>query len=196
MFALKGSRFSSSPTTPLFMGSAASTKAVVNAEPAKPDAAAPMEEEVIDAPDCKAPPPAQIGSIAGKDNNNAGKADTANEGAPAAGAIAKDNDDNNTTKANDRAAKIAALKAQGNQFFADGDDANAAEAYTKAIALDPHSHVLFSNRSGAYLRAGRCDTRQRVQRDAQPVRVAGGQIELQQRQGVAAKQSFRVAVNM
>jgi len=51
--------------------------------------------------------------------------------------------------------KADAFKAQGNQLFADGNDVGAAEAYTKAIGLDPENHVLYSNRSGAYLRAGK-----------------------------------------
>ena len=45
------------------------------------------------------------------------------------------------------------LKAQGNAAVAAHQYAKAIDCYTKAIALDPNNHVLFSNRSMAYASA-------------------------------------------
>ncbi|EGO01556.1 hypothetical protein SERLA73DRAFT_131911, partial [Serpula lacrymans var. lacrymans S7.3] len=42
-----------------------------------------------------------------------------------------------------------ALKDQGNKAFAAKDYDKAIELFSKAIALDPQNHVLFSNRSAA-----------------------------------------------
>ena len=43
---------------------------------------------------------------------------------------------------------------KGNGLFKAGDYAGAVGAYSEAIALDPANHVLYSNRSGAYLALG------------------------------------------
>lgn len=42
-----------------------------------------------------------------------------------------------------------ALKTKGNDYLAAGKSSEAVEAYTKAIALDPHNAVYFSNRYSA-----------------------------------------------
>lgn len=47
------------------------------------------------------------------------------------------------------------LKNQGNKAFAAKDYDTAIELFTKAIAIDPTNHVLFSNRSAA--KAGKKD---------------------------------------
>eukprot|EP00026_Physarum_polycephalum_P008497 Phypoly_transcript_08585.p1 GENE.Phypoly_transcript_08585~~Phypoly_transcript_08585.p1 ORF type:complete len:482 (+),score=27.99 Phypoly_transcript_08585:45-1490(+) len=44
-----------------------------------------------------------------------------------------------------------ALKDKGNQCFAKNDFSNALSYYTQAINVDPNNHVLYSNRSAAYL---------------------------------------------
>ena len=46
-------------------------------------------------------------------------------------------------------------KLQGNAAFASGDDATAAECYTKAITLDASDAAFYSNRANAYLRLDR-----------------------------------------
>eukprot|EP01006_Ploeotia_vitrea_P050030 TRINITY_DN67403_c3_g3_i1.p1 TRINITY_DN67403_c3_g3~~TRINITY_DN67403_c3_g3_i1.p1 ORF type:complete len:570 (+),score=47.10 TRINITY_DN67403_c3_g3_i1:89-1798(+) len=48
-----------------------------------------------------------------------------------------------------------AEKEAGNDAFKNGDFANAADWYSRAIALDPEEHTYFSNRSVSYLRLGR-----------------------------------------
>uniref|UniRef100_A0A7S1G9V5 Hsp70-Hsp90 organising protein n=1 Tax=Bicosoecida sp. CB-2014 TaxID=1486930 RepID=A0A7S1G9V5_9STRA len=52
------------------------------------------------------------------------------------------------------AEKAAEFKAKGNAFLGEGKFAEAAEAYTEAIALDGSNHVFYSNRSAAYLSMG------------------------------------------
>lgn len=47
------------------------------------------------------------------------------------------------------------LKNQGNKAFAAKDYDTAIDLFTKAIAIDPTNHVLFSNRSAA--KAGKKD---------------------------------------
>ena len=57
-----------------------------------------------------------------------------------------------------------AAKAEGNAAFAAGRNAEAVEAYSRAIELDPDNHVLWSNRSAAYLKLG--DAKSKAYRDA------------------------------
>lgn len=47
------------------------------------------------------------------------------------------------------------LKAQGNTSYREGRFSEAVQHFTEAIALDPASPVLLSNRSGAYVHIGR-----------------------------------------
>ena len=123
------------------MGNGASTTGATIAR----DEAKGMEKEnndVVDVPDCKAPPGPPPGqpppaAIAAQKNNDA----VAKHGVKA--------------DKGEHKKKADEFKAQGNQAFADGDDAKAAEFYSQAIALDPKNHVLYSNRSGALLRDGK-----------------------------------------
>ena len=46
------------------------------------------------------------------------------------------------------------LKQQGNAFFSNGEFESAVDCFTRAIALDPRNHVLYSNRSAAYAQLG------------------------------------------
>jgi stress-induced-phosphoprotein 1 len=46
------------------------------------------------------------------------------------------------------------LKQQGNAFFSNGEFESAVDCFTRAIALDPSNHVLYSNRSAAYAQLG------------------------------------------
>jgi stress-induced-phosphoprotein 1 len=50
--------------------------------------------------------------------------------------------------------QVAALKDQGNAALSANKFEEAIEFYTKAIDLDPNNHVLFSNRSAAFAKAG------------------------------------------
>jgi len=52
-------------------------------------------------------------------------------------------------------ADINHLKEQGNSALTAGKFEEAIQAYTSAIKLDESNHVLYSNRSAAYLKAGR-----------------------------------------
>lgn len=45
------------------------------------------------------------------------------------------------------------LKDKGNEAFQAGDVEGAIRLFTQAIDLDPDNHVLFSNRSAAYMKA-------------------------------------------
>jgi heat shock 70kDa protein 1/2/6/8 len=51
----------------------------------------------------------------------------------------------------DPKAEANRLKDEGNKAFTSGDFAKAVELFSSAIALDASNHILFSNRSGAYL---------------------------------------------
>ncbi|CAB3369244.1 Hypothetical predicted protein [Cloeon dipterum] len=55
----------------------------------------------------------------------------------------------------DLAAQVTSLKEQGNAALAQEKYTEAADLYTQAIALDPTNHVLYSNRSAAYAKAGK-----------------------------------------
>ncbi len=47
------------------------------------------------------------------------------------------------------------LKEQGNVALASENYSEAIDIYTKAIQLDDKNHVLYSNRSAAYVKAGK-----------------------------------------
>lgn len=51
-------------------------------------------------------------------------------------------------------ADFEALKAQGNAAFARDEFRDAVRLYGKALLLQPDSHIIFSNRSAAYLKKG------------------------------------------
>lgn len=51
--------------------------------------------------------------------------------------------------------QINLLKEQGNVALASENFSEAIEIYTKAIQLDDKNHVLYSNRSAAYVKAGK-----------------------------------------
>lgn len=53
--------------------------------------------------------------------------------------------------------KVTALKEKGNKALNENKFDEAIAAYTQAIALDDKNHVLFSNRSAAYAKAGKYD---------------------------------------
>ncbi len=51
-------------------------------------------------------------------------------------------------------ARASELKDRGNEYFGLGDAERAVKAYSEGLALDPGSHVLFSNRAAAFLKLG------------------------------------------
>lgn len=46
---------------------------------------------------------------------------------------------------------VEELKAKGNEALQKGDFTNAVKYYSQCIELDPKNHIMFSNRSAAYL---------------------------------------------
>lgn len=58
----------------------------------------------------------------------------------------------------------SALKDEGNKLFAAKDFTAAVEKFSEAIALEPDNHILYSNRSGAYLA---CDATDEAVADAE-----------------------------
>lgn len=56
------------------------------------------------------------------------------------------------------------LKDEGNEAFASGDNERAIQLYSQAIAVDPDNHVLYSNRSAAYMKV---DSISKALRDAE-----------------------------
>ncbi len=61
-----------------------------------------------------------------------------------------------TSPADDTAALVEKAKQRGNRAFACGNYEDAIQHFTEAIALDKNNHVLYSNRSGARLKAKLC----------------------------------------
>jgi len=53
------------------------------------------------------------------------------------------------------AAQAAALKDAGNAKFKSGDYEAAVKEYTRSLELDPQQHLVYSNRSGAYVKLGK-----------------------------------------
>lgn len=49
------------------------------------------------------------------------------------------------------------MKDKGNDAFSAGNYTDAVNFYTKAIEIDSGNHVLYSNRSAAYAKAGKYD---------------------------------------
>jgi stress-induced-phosphoprotein 1 len=50
---------------------------------------------------------------------------------------------------------VNVLKDEGNAALQNGKFQDAIKCYTEAIALDKNNHVLYSNRSAAYAKAGK-----------------------------------------
>ena len=61
------------------------------------------------------------------------------------------------------------LKAEGNAFFKASDFLKAAATYAKAIKVDPKNHILYSNRSQAFLKLNKV---QKALEDAEKARDA------------------------
>jgi len=59
--------------------------------------------------------------------------------------------------AEEAAAQAAALKDEGNVKFKAGDYAAAVELYAKSLEINNQQHLVFSNRSAAYLKLGKAD---------------------------------------
>jgi stress-induced-phosphoprotein 1 len=51
--------------------------------------------------------------------------------------------------------KVEELKSKGNVALQNDKTEEAIEHYSEAIKLDPKNHILFSNRSAAYTKAGK-----------------------------------------
>lgn len=60
-----------------------------------------------------------------------------------------DNYDIHNISANNKSA-LSQLAQESNDAFTKGDYNQAVQLYTEAIALSPHNHILFTNRSASY----------------------------------------------
>eukprot|EP00639_Heterosigma_akashiwo_P005678 CAMPEP_0194574104 /NCGR_PEP_ID=MMETSP0292-20121207/10093_1 /TAXON_ID=39354 /ORGANISM="Heterosigma akashiwo, Strain CCMP2393" /LENGTH=523 /DNA_ID=CAMNT_0039425567 /DNA_START=175 /DNA_END=1743 /DNA_ORIENTATION=+ len=65
-----------------------------------------------------------------------------------------DEDDEEDEEDEEFLAQVEALKTQGNEAFKNKDYDTAINFYSQAISIDPDNHLLYSNRSAAYLAEG------------------------------------------
>jgi stress-induced-phosphoprotein 1 len=100
-------------------------------------------------------------------------------------------------------AKALEYKEQGNKHLAAKKYAKAIESYTKGLEQDATSHVLYSNRSGAYVELGRWREAEQDARRCIEIapRWAKGHYRLGaalegQHQYAEAAAAYRAAVNM
>ena len=54
-------------------------------------------------------------------------------------------------------ARATELKEEGNQLYAKGNTTEAIDRYTQALELNPKDHIVFCNRSQAYLSISELD---------------------------------------